>query len=88
MEKEYDEQYLTKLVEDFVSQKKLLSQLEARVDKIKKEFDDLMTNLFQIFIKDEKKTKTTIIMTYKILYKIKYDITTSDNLLKLFEESK
>jgi len=37
MATEYDEQYLTKLVEDFVSQKKLLSQLETRVEKMKKE---------------------------------------------------
>jgi len=42
MEKEYDEQYLTKLVEDFVSQKKLLSQLETRVDKIKKELSTVV----------------------------------------------
>lgn len=42
MEQEYDEQYLTKLVEDFVSQKKLLSQLEARVDKIKKELSTVV----------------------------------------------
>lgn len=42
MEKPYDEQYLTKLVEDFVSQKKLLSQLETRVDKIKKELSSVV----------------------------------------------
>lgn len=42
MEKEYDEQYLTKLVEDFVSQKKLLSQLETRVDKLKKELSTVV----------------------------------------------
>ncbi|NDB56993.1 hypothetical protein EB001_00845 [bacterium] len=39
---EYDEQYLTKLVEDFVSQKKLLSQLETRVDKLKKELSTVV----------------------------------------------
>ena len=42
MNKEYDEQHLTKLVEDFVSQKKLLSQLETRVDKIKKELSTVV----------------------------------------------
>lgn len=42
MDKEYDEQHLTKLVEDFVSQKKLLSQLETRVDKIKKELSNVV----------------------------------------------
>lgn len=42
MEKPYDEQYLTKLVEDFVSQKKLLSQLETRVDKMKKELSSVV----------------------------------------------
>ena len=42
MDKEYDEQHLTKLVEDFVSQKKLLSQLETRVDKIKKELSTVV----------------------------------------------
>ena len=42
MDKEYDEQHLTRLVEDFVSQKKLLSQLETRVDKIKKELSTVV----------------------------------------------
>lgn len=39
---DYDEVYYTKLVEDFVSQKKLLSQLEARVDKLKKELSTVV----------------------------------------------
>lgn len=34
--------YRTKLVEEFVSQKKLLSQLEGRVEKIKKELSALV----------------------------------------------
>lgn len=38
----YDETFYTKLVEEFVSQKKLLSQLEARVDKIKKELSTVV----------------------------------------------
>lgn len=42
METQVDELYFTKLVEDFVSQKKLLSSLEARVNKMKKELSDLV----------------------------------------------
>lgn len=42
MDNKYDEQYLTRLVEDFVSQKKLLSQLETRVDKMKKELSTVV----------------------------------------------
>lgn len=38
----YDESYYTKLVEEFVSQKKLLSQLEARVEKMKKELSTVV----------------------------------------------
>lgn len=37
-----NEQHYIKLVEDFVSQKKLLSQLEARVEKMKKELSTLV----------------------------------------------
>lgn len=38
----YDESYYTKMVEDFVSQKKLLSQLEARIEKMKKELSGIV----------------------------------------------
>jgi len=42
MSEQFDETYYTKMVEEFVSQKKLLSQLEARVDKIKKELSTVV----------------------------------------------
>lgn len=42
MSEQLDEAYYTKMVEEFVSQKKLLSQLEARVDKIKKELSTVV----------------------------------------------
>jgi len=42
MSEQFDESYYTKMVEEFVSQKKLLSQLEARVDKIKKELSTVV----------------------------------------------
>jgi len=42
MSENLDEAYYTKMVEEFVSQKKLLAQLEARVDKIKKELSTVV----------------------------------------------
>lgn len=42
MSEQFDESYYTKMVEEFVSQKKLLSQLEARVDKLKKELSTVV----------------------------------------------
>jgi len=42
MSEQFDEVYYTKMVEEFVSQKKLLSQLEVRVDKLKKELSNVV----------------------------------------------
>lgn len=42
---EYDEAYYTKMVEEFVSDKKLLSQLETRVEKKKKELSAIVDQL-------------------------------------------
>ena len=42
MSEQFDESYYTKMVEEFVSQKKLLSQLETRVDKLKKELSTVV----------------------------------------------
>jgi prefoldin subunit 5 len=42
MEPQIDEAYYTKLVENFVSQKRLLSSLETQINKMKKELSDLV----------------------------------------------
>jgi hypothetical protein len=42
MSEQFDEAYYTKIVEEFVSQKKLLSQLETRVEKMKKELSTVV----------------------------------------------
>lgn len=42
MSEQLDEEYYVGMLRDFVSQKKLLSQLESRVEKIKKELSSLV----------------------------------------------
>jgi hypothetical protein len=41
----FDEAYYTKFVEDYVSQKKLLSQLETKIEKMKKELSNIVDTL-------------------------------------------
>lgn len=45
MEQPFDEAYYTRFVEEYVSQKKLLSQLEAKVEKMKKELSSVVDEL-------------------------------------------
>lgn len=42
---DFDESFYTKMVEEYVSEKKLLSQLEARVDKKKKDLSAIVDQL-------------------------------------------
>jgi hypothetical protein len=58
-----------------------------RFTTIKNDFDNLITKLYQKFIKDEKKITNSMAVTYNILFNFKDNIITTDNLLKLFEMS-
>lgn len=42
MDEQIDETYYTRLIENFVSQKRLLSSLETQINKMKKELSDLV----------------------------------------------